>query len=108
MMMKPDIALAPTFMRILVIEYATSGGLLERPWFAGCRAEGSAMLRRLAADLQEIPGTVVHVALDEAASGMNLCDTVQRHSVVAEVRARWDAIAAEVDAIWAIAPESEG
>jgi predicted ATP-grasp superfamily ATP-dependent carboligase len=66
------------------------------------------MLRRLAADLQEIPGTVVHVALDEAASGMKLCDAVRRHSVVADVRARWDAIASEVDAVWAIAPESEG
>jgi tyramine---L-glutamate ligase len=95
-------------MRILVIEYATSGGLLERPWFAGCRAEGSAMFRRLAADLDDVPGTVVHVALDEAASGLPLPDTVRRHSVVADVRARWDAIAAAVDAIWAIAPESEG
>jgi predicted ATP-grasp superfamily ATP-dependent carboligase len=95
-------------MRILVIEYATSGGLLERPWFAPFRAEGSAMLRCLAADVGDVPGAVVHVALDAAAIGMPLSDAVQRHGVVSDVRPRWDAIAAEVDAIWAIAPESDG
>jgi predicted ATP-grasp superfamily ATP-dependent carboligase len=93
-------------MRILVIEYATSGGLLERPWLTGCRAEGSAMLRRLAADLADVPETIVHVALDAAAVGLPLPSTVRRH--VVEGPARWNALAAEVDAIWAIAPESDG
>jgi predicted ATP-grasp superfamily ATP-dependent carboligase len=66
------------------------------------------MLRRLVADLGDIPGTIVHVALDEAASGLPLSDAARRHSIVTDVRARWNTIAAEVDAVWAIAPESDG
>jgi predicted ATP-grasp superfamily ATP-dependent carboligase len=34
--------------------------------------------------------------------------TVRRHRIVADLRARWDEIAGDVDAIWAIAPESDG
>ncbi len=66
------------------------------------------MLRRLATDLGDVPGIVVHVALDAAALGMTLPDSVRRHGIRADVRESWEMIAAEVDAIWAIAPESEG
>ncbi|MDB5408527.1 MAG: hypothetical protein JWL84_3439 [Rhodospirillales bacterium] len=66
------------------------------------------MLCRLVSDLAEVAGARVHVALDATAVELPLPATVRCHRVVADARARWDEIAGDVDAIWAIAPESDG
>ncbi len=98
-------------MRIFVLEYATGGGVLERPGLANCRAEGDAMLRRLVTDLADIPGTGVEVATDDAMTEDALSGRrVHCHRITsgAPVRSLWEDILAKVDAIWAIAPETAG
>lgn len=98
-------------MRIFVLEYATGGGILERPGLANCRTEGDAMLRRLVADLADIPGARVDIATDDAMTEVALSGRrVHCHRIAsgAPVRSLWEDILAKVDAIWAIAPETAG
>jgi predicted ATP-grasp superfamily ATP-dependent carboligase len=97
-------------VRVFALEYATGGGVLERPWLAGFRAEGAAMLRALAADLADVPGTEVELVLDTASGeGWPLGVTLSRRLLSATaVRPAWDEAASAADAIWVIAPETDG
>lgn len=95
-------------MRIFALEYATGGGTLERPALAHCRPEGEAMLRRLVADLADIPGVEIEIAADEAAPAWP--ERVRCHRVASADRVgpTWDAILSTSDAFWPIAPETDG
>jgi tyramine---L-glutamate ligase len=94
-------------LRIFALEYAAGGGILERPELAPCRAEGEAMLRALATDLSDAPGVEVATVLDGAAPAIAAA-RVRRVERRAEVRPAWDEAACGADAVWPVAPETDG
>jgi predicted ATP-grasp superfamily ATP-dependent carboligase len=93
-------------LRVFAWEYVTAGGWRERPELEPLRPEGAMMLRALARDLARIPGVEVIVAHD-AAHPLD----VPGRAVAVEPRdpwAAWRRIAESADAVWPIAPESDG
>jgi tyramine---L-glutamate ligase len=94
-------------VRIFVCEYVTGGGLQGRAASASLIAEGAIMVQALATDLADIPGVRVLAAHDPA---------VPLSPLPAEVRVvapdgtwrQWRELAAEADAVWPIAPETDG
>ena len=96
-------------MRILVCEFVTGGGMPpDAPIPASLTHEGDLMLRTLVDDLLEVPGVDVVVTRDA-----RLAPLAQRvHSITVtdprEAWALWEELARTVDAVWPIAPETEG
>lgn len=94
-------------MRIFVCEYITGGGLQGGVAPASLIAEGAMMVQALAADLADISGVRVLAAYDPA---------VTLGPLPAELRAvapngiwrQWQELVAEADAVWPIAPETDG
>lgn len=97
-----------TRLRIFALEYATGGGILESPALASCRPEGEAMLRRLVADLADIPGVEIEIAVDEATSGWPQRTHCRHVTSTDRVQPTWDDLMSASDAIWPIAPETDG
>ncbi len=67
------------------------------------------MLRRLVADLADIPGVDIEIAID-AATSTGWPRRVRCHSVASadQIHPIWDEILSASDAIWPIAPETDG
>ena len=96
-------------MRIFALEYATGGGVLERPALAHCRPEGAAMLRALAGDLADIPPHEVVIAVDDAATtAWPPRVRYQRIAAADRVAESWEAMMTAADAVWIVAPETGG
>lgn len=96
-------------MRILVCEFVTGGGLPpDQPIPAGLAAEGATMLRALLDDLLEVPGVELLVTRDARLDP--LAPPVRSLTVPGppESWAVWEDLARAADAVWPIAPESEG
>lgn len=96
-------------MRILVCEFVTGGGMPEgEPIPDGLAREGGLMLRALAGDLLDVPGVEVLVTRDARLPPLVApvrSITVQGPDEAWEL---WERLADTVDAVWPIAPESDG
>jgi len=92
-------------MRILVFEYITGGGLLDKPLPQSLSAEGDMMLQALVKDLTLLPGIDVCITRDARLSSLSL--------PIHEFRLHFgDCIhdvlqSKEIDAVWPIAPETQ-
>src|SRR3954468_269794 len=93
-------------MRILVYEHITGGGMLDDPRMAALVPEGDAMLRALVDDLTAVPGTEVTVLRDfrlmaDLPATMHIVQSGQFPAVFRRALS-------ECDAVWPIAPETDG
>ncbi|HEY0832648.1 MAG TPA: ATP-grasp domain-containing protein [Azospirillum sp.] len=96
-------------MRILVCEFVTGGGMPPGlPIPASLAREGDLMLRALVGDLLDVPGVEPVVTRDARLPPL----PPAVHSITAdgppESWALWGDLARTVDAVWPIAPETEG
>ncbi len=96
-------------MRILVCEFVTGGGMPpDDPIPASLAREGDLMLRALVDDLLEVPGVKVTVTRDARLPPL---PPPVRSITIDDPReswALWEDLAREADAVWPIAPETEG
>lgn len=95
-------------MVIFAYEHITGGGLIDAPLPDALRAEGELMLRALVADLAAIANVRV-VTLSDCR--VDLGDLpAERHAVHdrSEWRERFARLVATSDALWPIAPETDG
>jgi predicted ATP-grasp superfamily ATP-dependent carboligase len=93
-------------MRILVYEHITGGGMLDDPRMAALAPEGEVMLRALVDDLMDIPGTEITVLRDiRLRADLPATILVVQPGRFAAVfrKALFDC-----DAVWPIAPETDG
>jgi predicted ATP-grasp superfamily ATP-dependent carboligase len=95
-------------LRVFVCEFVTGGGLAGRPLPPGLCREGDMMLRALVKDLAELPGLEVAVTRDRRLPAPGLPCTVSWVDAGADPWALWHAAMAGADAVWPIAPETEG
>ncbi|MGY6215060.1 ATP-grasp domain-containing protein [Methylolobus aquaticus] len=99
-------------VRILLLEYVTGGGLTPTPSIASLIAEGRLMRDALLTDLAEIPGTAVRFMQHASFEDPPLSGEypIQRVRVAAEqvFEDCWQAELALCDAVWPIAPETDG
>ncbi|WP_109107271.1 ATP-grasp domain-containing protein [Azospirillum sp. TSO35-2] len=96
-------------MRILVCEFVTGGGMPGgEPIPAGLAHEGDLMLRALVGDLLAVPG--VEVVATRDARLPPLPPPAQSIAVAdsGEAWALWKHLAGTIDAVWPIAPETDG
>lgn len=96
-------------MRILVCEFVTGGGMPpETPIPASLAREGDLMLRALVGDLLDVPGVAVTVTRDARLAPL---PPPVRSITVSDTReswALWEELSRTVDAVWPIAPETDG
>lgn len=94
-------------LRIFAFEYVTAGGWRECAAPKSLIAEGAMMVRALASDLSRLPGIEIIVARDPAIvlDGItgDICTVDPAH-----LWAEWGALIARCDAVWPIAPETDG
>ncbi|MGB5733698.1 MAG: ATP-grasp domain-containing protein [Thiohalocapsa sp.] len=95
-------------MRIFVFEYITGGGYAERPMVADLAREGDLMLQALIRDLHAIPDVHLCTTRDTRLPELGFAIDVQPVSSRAELLRAWSVAVAEADAVWPIAPETEG
>lgn len=95
-------------MRIFVFEYATGGGLTEKPMIEELAREGDMMLRALLTDLLNVPGVEVYTTRDSRLPDLEYEVNVRTVSNRAELLRAWSAEVIEADAVWPIAPETDG
>lgn len=95
-------------MRILVYEYVTGGGLVKTALPPALAREGDIMLRALVEDLDEIPGVRVLISRDARLEDIDYPCGVHLVTADAEPTSLLRKLCAEVDAVWPVAPESEG
>ncbi len=99
-------------MRILILEYLTGGGLLSQPAPGSLLAEGAVMVEALVRDLRAIPDIRLSVFRDHRAERFLPLDDPRVEEIrvcsEAQFRREWRERLHRCDAVWAIAPESEG
>jgi len=100
-------------MRILVCEFVTGGGMPPgQPIPASLAREGDLMLRALLADLADVPGVAPVVTRDARLPPLPPGGHSTVHSITvrdpAESWALWGDLTRTVDAVWPIAPETDG
>jgi predicted ATP-grasp superfamily ATP-dependent carboligase len=100
-------------VRILVYEFASGGGLAGREVPASLAREGGAMRAALVGDLAALGGHQIVTTADarEDALGHDLSRGVEVVALPARDRCRevrLDRLIASVDAVWLIAPETDG
>lgn len=96
-------------MKIFVCEYVTGGGLYRDPLPPSLAQEGSLMLEAVLADLAEIPDCEIMISRDSRLGdvGAVINVPVPRDEDM-DVWAIWDECILQADAVWPIAPESDG
>lgn len=97
-------------MKILVYEYSTGGGGSDAP-FTSLVQEGDAMLTALIRDLVEVPGVTVSALRDvRLQKPVNTSPHVEWISVSPDdnVMDRYLSAMTDCDAVWPIAPETQG
>lgn len=96
-------------MRILVCEFVTGGGMPpDAPIPASLAREGDLMLRALVHDLLEVPGVEVTVTRDARLPPLRQPVRSITIDDPRESWVLWEDLAREADAVWPIAPETEG
>ncbi|MBX6323314.1 MAG: hypothetical protein IRY94_15930, partial [Rhodospirillaceae bacterium] len=93
-------------MRVFVCEFVTGGGFVDLP--SGLCREGDMMLRALVKDLAALPGVAVVAARDRRLPDPALPARVAWLDPGCEPWHAWAAHVAEADAVWPIAPETDG
>lgn len=95
-------------MRIFVCEYVTGGGLMERELSPSLTHEGDMMLAALVNDLAALAGVEVLSVRDHRLPPAELDARVTTLRDAAAVWEEWRRSMAQADAVWPIAPETEG
>jgi predicted ATP-grasp superfamily ATP-dependent carboligase len=100
-------------MRILVYEFVTGGGLAGRPVPRSLAREGLAMRTALVDDLAAIGCHTITLATDlrftrAVPRGVALVPVIERAAVETGGRATIKTLVKATDAVWLIAPETEG
>ncbi len=95
-------------MRILVYEHITGGGMIAAPLPQSLAQEGDLMLRALVTDLSALPGVGVWTTRDVRLSRAGLDAEVHCVEDRAQLQRTWSMLLDEVDAVWPIAPETDG
>lgn len=95
-------------MRILVYEHVTGGGGVQAPLSASLAAEGDAMLRALSDDLARLPEHDIRVTRDDRLPALNPAIAELRVRRADEFEQVWAREIAAADAVWPIAPETDG
>lgn len=95
-------------MRIFVFEYITGGGYAEQPMVAELACEGDLMLNALIRELAAIPDVEVFTTRDGRLPALGFDIEVRPVSSRAELQWVWSVALSEADAVWPIAPETEG
>lgn len=95
-------------MRLLVYEFITGGGLLNQPLPESLAHEGNQMLQALVADLSSIASIDVVVTRDARLPMLSTAVEQIRLEAGDDFPSLWKSLLREVDAVWPIAPESDG
>ncbi|WP_367154586.1 ATP-grasp domain-containing protein [Methylomonas sp. HYX-M1] len=97
-------------MKILVFEYVCGGGLAGEPIPASMAKEGRMMLQALLNELKQLPGVRIMLPLDQRCTRLS----VPAEAEVFEVKDRqsldclFPRLIDLADAVWPVAPESDG
>lgn len=95
-------------MRILAYEFTTGGGLSAQPLPASLAAEGDMMLHALAADLAAISGIELCVARDRRLPAPLVYHSLSRPRPGEAPLTHYARALTDADAVWPIAPETDG
>jgi predicted ATP-grasp superfamily ATP-dependent carboligase len=95
-------------MRVFVFEYVTGGGLAGRPMVPGLAGEGDLMFTSLVRDLVEIPGVEVLTTRDARLEAPGFPVNVLWVKDRGDLARCWEHGVYEADAVWPIAPETDG
>lgn len=95
-------------MRVFVCEYVTGGGFVGTHLPSGLRREGDMMLHALVKDLTGISGIEVTVARDRRLPAPDCPGPVVWVDDSDDPWLRWQVALADADALWPIAPETDG
>jgi len=95
-------------MKILVYEWISAGGLIGRRVPESLRRDGESMAAALLDDLTAVAGAEVETVRGEDAWGLDLPVRVWPARSRAESLARYRALVRECDAVWPVAPETDG
>ena len=96
-------------MKIFVFEYVTGGGLYREPLPASLVCEGDLMLQSLLRDLSDIPDVVISTTRDHRLTGSaTLPAEVVSIPCESDFDACWQGCVQAADAVWLIAPETDG
>jgi predicted ATP-grasp superfamily ATP-dependent carboligase len=93
-------------LKIFVCEFITGGGLYNAPLPPSLAREGDAMLGALLADLLQLPDVEIATTRDPRLPVLNL--PVRVEIAQENIWQHWSRCIAEADAVWPIAPESDG
>lgn len=94
--------------KLLVLEYVTGGGLCDEPLPASLAREGDAMLNTLLRDVGEaLPDIQLVTLRDERCAPINM-HGLECIRVKAQFQTAWRAALKAVDAVWIVAPETQG
>jgi predicted ATP-grasp superfamily ATP-dependent carboligase len=95
-------------MKIFICEYITGGGLYRAPLPASLVSEGALMRDALLRDLSDIPGLSLSVTYDVRLTRSDLDIHAIAIHPEEDIDLVWDAAIREADAVWIIAPETDG
>ncbi|MGB5832413.1 MAG: ATP-grasp domain-containing protein [Thiohalocapsa sp.] len=95
-------------MRIFVFEYITGGGYTDEPMVSELAREGDLMLKALIRDLLAVADVEVRTTRDTRLPRLGLDIGVRPISNRDELLRVWSDEVASADAVWPIAPETEG
>lgn len=95
-------------MRVFVCEYVTGGGFHTGPPPSGLQREGDLMVSALVNDLAEIPGVRVTAARDGRLPVPDLQARFVAPPAGRDPWPCWSRCVDEADAVWPIAPETDG
>lgn len=95
-------------MKIFVCEFVTGGGLYREPLPPGLAREGTMMLHALLEDLAEVPNIEVSTTRDVRMPDLAGKVDVRWVKPDADVWAVWASCIQASDAVWLIAPETDG
>lgn len=95
-------------MRVFVYEFATGGGFAGQTLPSSLAREGDLMLQALVSDLVECPGVEVLVSRDARLPPLRESVATYWVDSQAALSDAWDACLDAADAVWPIAPETDG
>jgi predicted ATP-grasp superfamily ATP-dependent carboligase len=95
-------------LRVLVCEFVTGGGLAGAVLPASLAREGDMMLRALVKDLADLPDITVVVTRDGRLPAADLPAEIHRIDAGSDPWTLWPKLMELTDAVWPIAPETDG
>lgn len=97
-------------MKLLIVEYINSGGFVGQALPSSLAAEGALMLQTLLDDLKSLPDITLLLPLDHRCQSLSLPENCRIHWLAdgESLLESLPELLACCDAIWPIAPESDG